>query len=143
MYSSSVSPMSVQYITGITLLDEQHEQLYSLTDQARNLLKDENMLYKFDELKKILSGLRTYTLSHFATEEDFMKQASYKQLEEHLKLHRSFIERLNQADEEVSRISLGNQDSILVELLDYLNEWLLHHIQNVDVEMVKAIEAAR
>lgn len=142
MDSSSVSPMSAQYITGVTLLDEQHEQLYSLTDQARNLLKDENMLYKFDELKKILSGLRTYTLSHFATEEDFMKQASYKQLEDHLKLHRSFIERLNQADEEVSRISLGNQDSILIELLDYLNEWLLQHIQNVDVEMVKEIEAA-
>lgn len=142
MDSSSVSPMSAQYITGVTLLDEQHEQLYSLTDQARNLLKDENMLYKFDELKEILDGLRTYTLSHFATEEDFMKQASYKQLEDHLKLHRSFIERLNQADEEVSRISLGNQDSILIELLDYLNEWLLQHIQNVDVEMVKAIEAA-
>ncbi|MBO5094632.1 MAG: hemerythrin family protein [Lachnospiraceae bacterium] len=142
MDSSSVYPMSDQYITGVPLLDEQHGQLYSLTDQARNLLKDENMLYKFDELKEILNGLRTYTLSHFSAEEDFMKKASYNQLEEHLKLHRSFIERLNQADEEVSRISLGNQDSILIELLDYLNEWLLQHIQNVDVEMVKAIEAA-
>lgn len=142
MNSSSVYPMSAQYITGVPLLDEQHGQLYSLTDQARNLLKDENMLYKFDELKEILSGLRTYTLSHFASEEDFMKKASYEQFDDHIKLHRSFIERLDQADDEVSRISLGNQDSILIELLDYLNEWLLQHIQNVDMEMVKAVEAA-
>lgn len=143
MNPSSIPPMSAQYITGVTLLDEQHAQLYSLTDQARSLLKDENMLYKFDELKEILNGLRTYTLSHFAAEEDFMRQASYKQLEGHLALHRSFIERLAQADEAVSRISLGNQDSLLGELLDYLNDWLLQHIQNVDVKMVKTIEAAR
>ena len=142
MNSSSTYPMSDEYITGVPLLDEQHGQLYSLTDQARKLLKDENMLYKFDELKEILQGLRSYTLSHFTDEENFMAKASYEQLEEHQRLHQSFIDRLDQADEEVSRISLGTQDSILLELLDYLNEWLLQHIQNVDIEMVKKIKAA-
>ena len=98
-----MQPTRSDYITGVVVLDDQHEQLFQLVHQAKTLFKDENMLYKFDELQKILKGLRAYTLSHFSTEEAYMEEASYSQLEAHRQLHQSFIEKLNQVDEAVAK----------------------------------------
>ncbi len=137
-----MSTMGAEYNTGNAVFDRQHEQLFLLTNQAQTLLKDQNMLYKFDDLKKILEGIRSYTLSHFVDEEAFMKNAGYVKLEEHLALHQKFLDDLTRIDEEASRVSLGTQDSILKELLDYLTEWLHRHILLIDKEMVKEIEAA-
>lgn len=136
-------PMSSEYITGITVLDEQHTQLFQLAEQAKALLKDENMLYKCDDLQKILKGLRDYTLSHFVTEEAYMADASYAKLDSHRQLHQQFIQKLNELDEAVASISLGNQDTILFELADYLTKWLLQHILNTDKQMINEIEAAK
>ena len=71
-----------------------------------------------------------------------MKNAAYDKLDEHLALHQKFLDNLTRIDEEASRVSLGTQDSILRELLDYLTEWLQRHILMIDKEMVKEIEAA-
>lgn len=135
--------ISSEYLTGIAVLDEQHKQLFILTNQAQTLLKDQNMLYKFDELKDILKGIREYTLSHFTEEETYMENAAYPKLEEHLALHRKFMEDLTRIDEEAARVSLGTQDSILAELMDYLTEWLQRHIMLIDKAMVEEIEAAK
>ena len=136
-------PMSDEYITGITVLDEQHAQLFQLSEQARTLLKDENMLYKYEDLQKILKGLRDYTLSHFVTEESYMADASYSKLDSHRQLHQRFIEKLDEVDAAVAAISLGNQDTILFELGSYLSDWLLQHILITDKQMIDEIEAAR
>ncbi len=137
-----MSTMGPEYNTGNAVLDEQHQQLFLLTSQAQTLLKDQNMLYKFDELTKLLEGIRSYTLSHFVDEESFMRNAGYVKLDEHLALHQKFLDDLTRIDEEASRVSLGTQDSILKELLDYLTEWLHRHILLIDKEMVKEINAA-
>ena len=138
-----MSTMGPEYITGIAVLDEQHKQRFLLTSQAQTLLKDQNMLYKFDELKEILEGIRAYTLSHFVDEEAYMSNAGYSGLDEHLELHQKFLENLTHIDEEASRVSLGTQDSILRELLNYLTKWLHQHILHADKEMVREIEAAK
>lgn len=104
-----MSTMDPEYITGVAVLDEQHKQLFLLTSQAQTLLKDQNMLYKFDELKGILEGLRAYTLSHFVDEEAYMANAGYSKLGEHLELHQSFLENLTHIDEEASRVSLEHR----------------------------------
>ncbi len=137
-----MSTMGPEYNTGNAVLDEQHQQLFLLTSQAQTLLKDQNMLYKFDELTKLLEGIRSYTMSHFVDEESFMRNAGYVKLDEHLALHQKFLDDLTRIDEEASRVSLGTQDSILKELLDYLTEWLHRHILLIDKEMVKEINAA-
>lgn len=135
-------PMNSEYLTGITVLDEQHSQLFRLTDEAQTLLKDENMLYKFDDLEKIMKELRDYTFSHFIEEEAFMAKSLYAKIDEHKKLHQIFVDNLNQIEEEISRISLGTQDSILSELLACLTEWLQKHILVIDQEMVKEAGSA-
>lgn len=128
--------------TGVALLDEQHKQLFNLSEQAHTLLKDENTLYKFDDLKIILKGLREYSFEHFREEEAYMDAFSYSQADTHKKLHLGFVEKLDEMYAEVERISLGNQDSILLELWDYLAKWLENHILTVDKEMVREGKAS-
>ncbi len=135
--------MSSDYITGVAVLDEQHEQLFRLLQQSETLLKNENMLYKYEDLQKILKGLRDYTLSHFATEEAYMADAAYPQLEAHHQLHLCFIEKLNQMESAVANISLRTQDHILSELGEYLTQWMLQHILEIDKKMIHEIEAAK
>ncbi len=135
--------INVEYLTGVTVLDEQHSQLFRLTDQAQTLLKDQNMLYKFDDLEKILSEIRSYTLSHFDEEEKFMTDSSYTKFEEHRKLHQKFMDDLTRIDEEAAHISLGTQDSILSELLECLTQWLQQHILVIDKQMISEVGAAR
>lgn len=134
---------SSEYITGITILDEQHAQLFHLADQAKALLKDENMLYKHDDLQKILKGLHDYTLSHFVTEESYMENASYAEIDAHKQFHQCFIQKMNELDTAAASLSLGNQDCVLLELVDYLTDWLRQHILNTDQQMVREIEAAK
>ena len=129
-----------EYMIGVTFLDEQHTQLLHLTEQAKSLLKNENMLYKFDDLQTILKGLHEYTLSHFAAEEAYMQNANYTKLQEHKALHQEFIQKLSHIQEDILRISLGTQDTILSELLDYLEAWLQQHILLVDKEMVQQVK---
>lgn len=127
----------LDFETGVTLLDEQHKQLFHLASQAHNLLKDENTLYKFDDLKEILNGLREYSLHHFTDEEAYMESIHYAKLEEHKKLHSGFVEKLDEVFSEAERISLGNQDSILHELWGYLTVWMKNHICVIDKKMIE------
>ena len=46
--------MNPDYLIGFELMDTQHQYLFELMEKAQILLKDENILYKYDELKKIL-----------------------------------------------------------------------------------------
>ncbi len=139
-----MSTMGPEYNIYNAVLDEQHQQLFLLTSQAQTLLKDQNMLYKFDELTKLPGrDPLLYHASHFVDEESFMRNAVYVKLDEHLALHQKFLDDLTRIDEEaLPRFSGYSVDSILKELLDYLTEWLHRHILLIDKEMVKEINAA-
>ena len=41
------------YLTGVKTIDDQHRQIFKLADDAYQLLKDENKLFKDDDLLKI------------------------------------------------------------------------------------------
>ena len=49
--------MNPDYLIGIELMDEQHQVLFELMENAQRLLKDENILYKYDDLTKIFYNI--------------------------------------------------------------------------------------
>lgn len=124
--------MNPEYFIGISLLDEQHQTLFGLIDDAQSLLKDENILYKYDDLVKILTGLKEYTIKHFQDETAFMESINYPRLSLHLEAHDGFRSKLNNFEIDAESISLGTQDKMLLELLDYLMQWLQVHILDCD-----------
>ena len=86
--------MNPEYLLGFELMDTQHQYLFGLMEKAQVLLKDENILYKYDELIEILKGLKNYTLTHFKDEIAFMESIDYPRLQLHKEAHEGFITKL-------------------------------------------------
>ena len=124
-----------QYLTGMEMIDEQHRRIFKLADEAYQLLKDENMLFKDDELSNIVKGLKDYTEYHFAEEEAYMASIQYSKLDSQKDQHKRFIEKLNILSQESEQISLGNQDELILKILEYLTDWLQEHIEKSDMQI--------
>ena len=124
-----------QYLTGIELIDNQHRKIFKLADDAYQLQKDENMLFKHDEIMNIVKGLQEYTEYHFSEEETYMESIQYEGLGFQKEQHRKFIEELERLHEETDQVSLGNQDEVILEILSYLVNWLQEHIEQYDMKI--------
>lgn len=118
-----------RYKTGIPLIDEEHKRLFAIIKETDYLIHAQHLHDKYDEIVKILSELRDYTVLHFHDEEAYMEQIQYQGLRIQRLAHESFIDKLDS-------ISLddidANQEQYLMELVDFLLGWLINHILKVD-----------
>jgi hemerythrin len=121
--------MKQEYYIGVETIDEQHKELFRIADEAYMLLKDEFIVDKFDEIVAIIVRLKEYAQMHFEEEEAYMMSIGYKRLLSHKIEHSDFLEKLDNFD--LSSLDY-NQSQALVELLEFLNDWLIHHIMEKD-----------
>lgn len=129
--------MNPDYLIGIELMDQTHQRLFALMEKAQTLLKDENILYKYDELIEILKGLKNYAQQHFQEEIELMESINYPRLQLHKQAHQGFIDKLNSFEIDAEKISLGTQDAMLYDLMEYLKEWLQIHILDCDKKIAR------
>ena len=117
--------------TGNPGIDFQHEELCWLIDELQEARTKGN-------LAAALDFLVSYTRTHFRDEESFMETNGYAGLTEHRDKHREFIATVVdfQADFFGGRLEFQT-------LLDFLGSWLVDHIQQVDITMLKELEASR
>ena len=114
-----------KYELGIKSIDDDHQKLVSMIDELLGALsqgKGRSMI------TPILKKLEDYTLFHFRREEFFLKCAKYPELEGHILEHRHFIDKIK----EIKEKSLLNDATVAVELMKFLQEWLINHIQVTD-----------
>ncbi|HAF43517.1 MAG TPA: histidine kinase, partial [Gallionellaceae bacterium] len=128
-----------KFNTGVAVVDEQHHRLVDLINQLGAISAKQSTL---DELGGILTELANYTVYHFKTEEDLMKQLKIDAAHQlaHLKAHKHFTEQVGVA----AKILMGGGDvnnQIVVPLLKYLTNWLVQHILGADTRMGKEILA--
>lgn len=128
--------ISEEYRTGIEQIDEEHARLLELTERARKLFEDENMLFKCADIRKILAGLKEYTVVHFDHEEAYMESIGFDAIGVQKEQHRIFVEKLEEFTDRVSKLSLGTQDDMILELFQYLQDWLQNHIKKEDMKYV-------
>ena len=65
--------MKDEFKTNIEIIDQQHEKLFEITNEAYMLLTNNFKLDKYDEIVGILESLKDYTQFHFETEEKYME----------------------------------------------------------------------
>ncbi len=117
------------YKTGIDFVDEEHKRLFEIAEEAHQLQQNEFIPDKYDHIVKILEDLRDYTKSHFAHEENYMKEIGYKGMFTQKVQHDAFIAKLDGLDLQ----SLDeNSDEAISDILTFLTDWLVEHILNVD-----------
>lgn len=131
-HGESIINMSDDFLTGIELIDEEHRQLFDIIGRAYAVMEDEYAYDKYDAIVSILTELKEYTIFHFSDEENYMQSIGYDGYEAQKKVHDAFIEKIVDLDFGQMEAMDDNQSQFLKELMDFLTEWLIGHILNMD-----------
>lgn len=124
--------MKDDYLTGIELIDDEHRRLFEIANEAYELLHEEFIPDKYDNIINVVNELKEYTIKHFADEEEYMESIQYKKMFTQKMQHAQFIEKLNEIDlEDIDE----NQEKTIMDLLEFLTNWLIHHILEMDKQI--------
>ncbi len=115
-YSVEVDEMDRQHRVLINLLNDLHEAM--LHGKAQGMTGP------------LLQKLVDYTRKHFASEEAMLAAAGYAGLAMHRIKHKELIK---QVEEYVARHKDGDR-AVNVQLMSFLRDWLVTHIQQTDRE---------
>lgn len=118
-----------EYKTGIDSIDNEHRRLFEIANQAYETLMSEFIMDKYDYIVSIINELKEYARTHFKHEEEYMLSIKYKKFFAQKLDHDKFLEKLDNYD----LVSIDeNQRDALLELLEFLNDWLTNHIVKSD-----------
>ena len=106
-------------------MDAQHKKLIAMINELNDAMKQGKGK---DMAGKILDGLVSYTVTHFANEEKLMASAGYPQLAEHKVEHQKLIAQVTDFQK---KFKSGNT-AITIDLMSFLTKWLTSHIEQVD-----------
>jgi hemerythrin len=120
---------------GIASIDNQHRWLVDAT----NRLYGEITKPSPDRavLAEILEGLVDYTMNHFVLEEELFERFGYPETAAHKAEHDAFT-----ATAMDLLMQFESGESVGPPVLDFLKEWLLHHILKVDRAYAPFLKAA-
>ena len=131
--------MKPEYYIGIDLIDQEHKQLFDYANEAYELLQEEFTPDKYDKIDAILEKLRDYTVKHFSDEEAYMESIQYKKIFTQKIQHQEFINKLDEFidQHEKDEGDQAEQDAQIMDILNYLTDWLINHILHVDGQIPK------
>ncbi len=118
-----------EYKTGIESIDTEHRKLFEIANKAYDTLMDEFIPDKYDYIIEILEELTSYAAFHFQHEEEYMMSIRYKKLFAQKTEHQDFMDK-------ISTFNLhdidGDQNETILEILQFLTDWLVQHIMGSD-----------
>lgn len=116
---------SDNYSVGVREMDNQHKVLINLLNELFDSMKNNTSK---DKMGNILTRLLSYTKTHFAEEEKYMKQYGYPGLEEQKRAHTIFVDKIAgfKRDFESGKIAMT------VSVTSFLKDWLINHISGTD-----------
>jgi hemerythrin-like metal-binding protein len=113
------------YSVGVEEIDKHHKKLFEIV----NSLYEECLVPGGDlNSSGRIVELMEYAEYHFAAEEERMKQIGFEGREEHIRMHKKFISKL----EKLQRLSVRSDEDLTKELIVFLGNWLLHHVIEED-----------
>lgn len=121
-----------EYCVGVTLIDEEHRELFRIIQQVDGLVRMGVTDGDFVEIQEIMERLKNYTKEHFADEEEYMQSIGYERLTAQKYAHEAFIEKIEQLDYEA--IKKNAQDG-MEQLIEFLTQWLINHIVHMDKQI--------
>ena len=106
-------------------IDQQHQQLVAMINTLHDAMR-ERKTRKI--LGDIIDGMIEYASVHFTTEEKYFDRLDYPDKEAHKAEHRIFVDKVR----EVKKGFDEDRVMISVEIMDFLKNWLVKHIQGSD-----------
>lgn len=130
MTGTELKPWSPSYSVGVDSLDGDHRMLLGMINklhQAMSTGQSKSML------TPLISELKTYSMTHFRNEEGYLEMIHYPHLDEQRRQHGVFVSKIQEFETELGR---GNM-MLAMRVMPFLNDWLLQHIMNVDMQYSK------
>jgi hemerythrin len=112
------------YCIGIKTIDKQHKKLFDIMNQLYVASEQERDI---KDILELFTELKSYTKYHFEEEEQHFSTLLPSEREAHKKEHVFFICELDKSVQQSIRIG-----ALSLELLYFLNDWLINHIQIED-----------
>ncbi|MEI8393548.1 MAG: bacteriohemerythrin [Rhodospirillaceae bacterium] len=120
---------------GVVAFDTEHKKLVEMLNQLFDAVQAGKGR---DVLGEILDKLIEYTKSHFAYEERIMGQNAYPDLEAHKKEHEELTRKVIDIQK---KYHSGATVTLSMEVLTFLKDWLLKHIQGTDKKYTPYLNA--
>jgi len=118
-----------EYSVNIEELDIHHQQLFNIANAIYdNCMKADRAV----SIGPIIDELLAFSDYHFASEEQYMKDVGYRDINNHITKHRLFTDRIAA----VQLNENGNELDISKELIVFLGNWLLRHVMEEDKRYV-------
>jgi hemerythrin-like metal-binding protein len=119
-----------KYATGIQEIDDQHKMLFVITSRLQDAIK----IRRGEAIiAKTFTELIDYTRYHFSVEEQEMDKNNYVGIAIHRQFHKKLIDTIKDT---LLRIRKGESYNP-IELLRFLNTWLIDHILEKDMKFSK------
>ena len=118
---------SSSYEIGESLVDKQHEELVSVTNELFAACSNKQGEQKLAETIKFLAR---YAVKHFDYEEKLQQSVQYPGYPEHKKLHEAFKDTVTQAMNQLE--TQGASIELVTQITTLVGSWLITHIKNED-----------
>jgi hemerythrin-like metal-binding protein len=110
---------------GIKQFDEEHKQIIHLINNLQEGIEKKESIAVTGN---VLGAMIEYAVNHFAHEEELMKEHGYPDFDSHRNVHDDFFVKVNELR---GRFKIEGEPCA-DELMGFLEEWLIHHILNID-----------
>ena len=117
--------------TGISLIDEQHKGIVSIINTFYYMIgkkMNNHMLYSY-----FINTLKNYSNIHFITEENFLEELQYDNIDQHKEWHRKLTIEIDIIKRE------GIKANDPMPLLKFLKKWWIEHINEQDRQYAQKI----
>ena len=114
-----------KFSVGISMIDEEHKKLIGILNKVIFAKGHNN---NPEELWEVLSEMTNYALTHFRTEETYMKEFNCPEYQDHKEEHRAFYTEIIAYHDKV----INGDSQIANEIIEYLKWWFVNHIQVTD-----------
>ena len=125
---------SSKHSVNVKEIDEQHKYFIGLINEMFEDLERREVEEVVDDT---LNQVAAYAQFHFATEEKRMAQCGYKGIEEQKAAHAQLLRPLAELLDE-RKVTLDIY-AYYYDLLDFLTEWLLNHLQTENTQFSKCL----
>ena len=119
---------------GIQSMDSQHQRWIGLMNELYDAMRTGKAKAV---VGRTLTSMLEYTQTHFTSEEKLIATYDYPEFKDHKQVHKEFIERI----EGLSHRQQSHDDALTSEVMNFLKEWLINHIQSVDRQYVPLLKS--
>ena len=118
------------YSVNNEIIDKEHKELFNIAQEAFAYVEEKD---KTKKIKEIVTDLYDYMKTHFSHEEKFMQDINYPKSEEHKKLHREIILKINEFIKQLPTMNISDFEKELSKIIDIS---LVHHIIQEDRKII-------